>query len=80
MFLLVSLASTLTCLFACFFDLFFFCDGSCLLLLLRSIHVVLNLGSRTIFLTSIWLRKPHLEHIYRNDRQKTKKIQKERSF
>ena len=49
MFLLVSLASTLTCLFACFFDLFFFCDGSCLLLLLRSIHVVLNLGSRTIF-------------------------------
>ena len=38
-------------------------DGTCIFRLLRSMHVVWNLGpTHDVFLTSICLRKPHLEH------------------
>ena len=45
------------------FRTFLFLDGTCIFRLLRSMHAVWNLGpTDDVFLTSIFLRKPHLEH------------------
>ena len=60
-FLALSPALTLTCLYACFSNIIFK-DGTCIFQLLRSIHVVWNLRpTDDVFLTSTCLRKPHLE-------------------